>query len=158
MVTQDDPRPTCCKKKYHTSNCTNCALCRERPHRRMDERNNPEELSHSTRATQDDSRPALHKNVACSHHSAENKSSLVQKNHARREKHQPNQIRRPFHETSISSRSKQTSRAPNTMDIFHDLQKGATLTTILHIAQNPHVLYISRCPEIDASCCASIVE
>ena len=37
------------------------------------------------------------------------------------------------------------------MYIFHDLQFRATLTTILHTSQNPHVLHISRFPKIDTA-------
>ena len=35
--------------------------------------------------------------------------------------------------------------------IFHDLQFRATLTTILHTSQNPHVLHISGFPKIDTA-------
>ena len=45
----------------------------------------------------------------------------------------------------------QILRLPAKMDIFHDLQKRATLATILHIVQNPHVLHISRFPKIDTA-------
>ena len=37
------------------------------------------------------------------------------------------------------------------MYISHDLQFQATLTTILHTSQNPHVLHISRFPKIDTA-------
>ena len=37
------------------------------------------------------------------------------------------------------------------MTIFHHLQFRATLTTILHTSQNPHVLHISRFPRIDTA-------
>ena len=37
------------------------------------------------------------------------------------------------------------------MTIFHHLQFRATLTTILHTSQNPHVLHISGLPKIDTA-------
>ena len=37
------------------------------------------------------------------------------------------------------------------MTIFHHLQFRATLTTILHTSQNPHVLHISGFPKIDTA-------
>ena len=40
---------------------------------------------------------------------------------------------------------------PQEMYIFHDLRFRATLTTILHASQNPHVLHISRFPKIDTA-------
>ena len=40
---------------------------------------------------------------------------------------------------------------PRKMTIFHHLQFRATLTTILHTSQNPHVLHISRFPKIDTA-------
>ena len=42
-------------------------------------------------------------------------------------------------------------RLPRKMYIFPDLQFRATLTTILHTSQNPHVLHISRFPKIDTA-------
>ena len=45
----------------------------------------------------------------------------------------------------------QILRLPRKMYIFHDLQFRATLTTILHTSQNPHVLHISRFPKIDTA-------
>ena len=42
----------------------------------------------------------------------------------------------------------QILRLPRKMTIFHHLQFRATLTTILHTSQNPHVLHISRFPKI----------
>ena len=45
----------------------------------------------------------------------------------------------------------QILRLPRKMAIFHHLQFRATLTTILHTSQNPHVLHISRFPKIDTA-------
>ena len=45
----------------------------------------------------------------------------------------------------------QILRLPRKMMIFHHLQFRATLTTILHTSQNPHVLHISRFPKIDTA-------
>ena len=42
-------------------------------------------------------------------------------------------------------------RLPRKMCISHDLQFQATLTTILHTSQNPHVLPISGFPKIDTA-------
>ena len=41
----------------------------------------------------------------------------------------------------------QILRLPRKMTIFHHLQFRATLTTILHTSQNPHVLHISGFPK-----------
>ena len=45
----------------------------------------------------------------------------------------------------------QILRLPRKMTIFHHLQFRATLTTILHTSQNPHVLHISGFPKIDTA-------
>ena len=45
----------------------------------------------------------------------------------------------------------QILRLPRKMTIFHHLQFRATLTTILHTSQNPHVLRISGFPKIDTA-------
>ena len=45
----------------------------------------------------------------------------------------------------------QILRLPRKMTIFHHLQLRATLTTILHTPQNPHVLHISGFPKIDTA-------
>ena len=45
----------------------------------------------------------------------------------------------------------QILRLPRKMDIFHDFKFRATLTTVLHTSQNPHVLHISRFPKIDTA-------
>ena len=42
-------------------------------------------------------------------------------------------------------------RLPRKMTIFHHRQFRATLTTILHTSQNPHVLHISGFPKIDTA-------
>ena len=59
--------------------------------------------------------------------------------------------KRAFRADQNRSQEHQILRLPAKIVIFHDLQNRATLATILHIAQNPHVLHISRFPKIDTA-------
>ena len=59
--------------------------------------------------------------------------------------------KRAFRALQDKLQEHQILRLPRKMTIFHDLQFRATLTTILHTSQNPHVLHISGFPKIDTA-------